>query len=209
MICQKCKKAAASVCISQVVDFHKVDIYLCQDCANESAAAGLKAAFGFFDSVPGQFVFGGQSPYFGQFAGGRAAQRVDRCDACGKTFAEIQKDGKIGCARCYDVFREKLLPIVERIHGSARHKGRAPIGGGVSGVTGASGQFAAAPREAAPPGQPGQPAPLVGASASAAAAADGAIKDLKDALERAIRSEEYEKAADIRDRIRSLEANGI
>ena len=120
MICQKCKKAAAAVCISQHNGGEKTDIYLCQSCANESAAVALKAAFGLLDMMPSKFAFAGELDRYSRLAGNT------RCLACAKTFAEIQQDGKVGCARCYVEFRDRLRPIVERIHRSATHKGHCP-----------------------------------------------------------------------------------
>ena len=120
MICQRCKKSAAVVCISQHIGGEKMDIYLCQDCANESASAALKAAFGFLDMVPSKLAFAGEFDRYSRISGDF------RCRACGKTFREIQQDGKIGCARCYDEFRDRLRPIIRRIHRSEAHKGRCP-----------------------------------------------------------------------------------
>ncbi|MDR1440635.1 MAG: UvrB/UvrC motif-containing protein [Clostridiales bacterium] len=166
MICQKCKSAVAAVCISQTVNGQKVDIYLCQKCANESAVAGLKAAFGLSGIYPGHFVFGGDGdkPF--------KAKSSESCPVCGKTFAEIQKDGKIGCANCYAVFRNRLKPFIERVHRSLSHKGRCP------------------------------------SSVSEAYKTARMIGELKLSLEEAVKNEEYERAAGIRDHIRGLEVNG-
>ena len=120
MICQKCKIAAATICVSQVINYHKVDIYLCSDCANESAAAGLKAALEFMQAFPGQLIFGGTNDHY------FSVKKDNQCPTCQKTFLEISKDGKIGCANCYSFFREQLQPMVESIHGSAVHKGCCP-----------------------------------------------------------------------------------
>ena len=163
MICQKCKKSAAAVCISQHIGSEKVDIYLCQDCANESAAAMLKAAFGFLDMMPSKLAFAGEYDRYARLA------KDMRCRSCGKTFGEIQQDGKVGCARCYVEFRDRLKPIIERIHRSATHKGNCP------------------------------------SNAPAAYMAERRISELKSELERAVAGEEYEKAAVLRDEIKSLE----
>ena len=120
MICQNCKKAPASVCITQIVESRKTDTYLCQSCANESAMK-LQPPLGLFD-VPGHLVFGPDL--------GRLVKQTgnERCDGCGITFAEIQKTGKLGCANCYSTFRAKLRPIITRIHRSAQHRGKNPAG---------------------------------------------------------------------------------
>jgi len=53
-------------------------------------------------------------------AGGR------RCPKCGSTLEEIVESGRIGCAECYQTFRNELMPTIENIHGKASHVGKRP-----------------------------------------------------------------------------------
>jgi protein-arginine kinase activator protein McsA len=50
------------------------------------------------------------------------------CGTCGLTFDEFRKEGRLGCAECYDAFADPLKLILFRIHGEADavHKGRRP-----------------------------------------------------------------------------------
>lgn len=48
------------------------------------------------------------------------------CPRCGDTWSDIQKSGKVGCAACYQTFADRLLPFVQKIHGTGIHVGRAP-----------------------------------------------------------------------------------
>ncbi len=48
------------------------------------------------------------------------------CPMCGMTHLQIRKQGKVGCARCYEIFAKSLMPFVERIQGSSEHRGKAP-----------------------------------------------------------------------------------
>ena len=50
--------------------------------------------------------------------------KTQQCDNCGYTFEDIAKTGKLGCGNCYDVFEERLDPIIRRIQGANRHVGR-------------------------------------------------------------------------------------
>ncbi len=45
------------------------------------------------------------------------------CPYCGTTFANFQATGLLGCARCYGVFYERLLPYVQNTQGRAEHRG--------------------------------------------------------------------------------------
>ena len=235
MICQKCKATAATVCVSQVVDGRKIDIYLCRKCANESAAAKLNAALGFLDGFPGHLVFGADQGLYLKQPG------AEKCETCGMTFAEIQKIGKVGCAGCYSTFRTRLRPIITRIHRSAQHRGKRPDGAADAETTAdaAVPASAAVPADAAAPAgaegaadaeslngsgrrtEPGTRAVGSASTADAAAPAGAGARDgantetetdgvnriiaLKSALAEAIRLEEYERAAEIRDQIKALE----
>lgn len=49
-----------------------------------------------------------------------------QCPNCGTTFEDFRKTSLLGCAVCYSVFREELLPAIRRMQGKTRHKGTAP-----------------------------------------------------------------------------------
>ena len=165
MICNKCKMRVATIRISQVANNSVVDVFLCHDCAQENAIAGMQAAvMGLSNMMPGFFSYSGEvSKYM------KAKAAPSRCTLCGKTFEEIQQDGRLGCAMCYSDFKDKLNPIIERIYGSARHKGKCPSN---------------------------MPDEYKNARE---------IDDLKALLDEAIKLEEYERAAEIRDSIKSVE----
>ena len=38
-----------------------------------------------------------------------------KCYSCGATLKDIQVNGKIGCAICYDVFSEELFPLIDLV----------------------------------------------------------------------------------------------
>ncbi len=89
------------------------------------------------------------------------------CNSCGLTFDNFRDIGRLGCANCYNDFREQLEPILRKLHGTTKHRGKRP----------------AYLREAE---------------------IDEEIKKLKRQLKIAIKKEEYEKAAKIRDRLKSV-----
>lgn len=55
-----------------------------------------------------------------------ARSGASRCPECGSTFGDIQNTGKVGCAECYRVFRSELMPSIKRIHGNTAHCGKIP-----------------------------------------------------------------------------------
>ena len=49
-----------------------------------------------------------------------------RCPDCGIDFLEFRREGRLGCPRDYDVFRQQLLTLVERLHRRTQHTGKRP-----------------------------------------------------------------------------------
>jgi protein arginine kinase activator len=40
--------------------------------------------------------------------------------------ADFRGKGRLGCPRCYDTFRQELMPLLQRIHEAQSHRGRLP-----------------------------------------------------------------------------------
>lgn len=97
------------------------------------------------------------------------------CKACGATLRDFRQTGRLGCAQCYDSFATHLRDLLRRLHGSTRHEGETYQPAGT-----------AAPR--APSAKPSR-----------------SVEDLREALRRAVEAENFELAAELRDRIRVLE----
>jgi len=50
------------------------------------------------------------------------------CPDCGMTLLEFRQKGRLGCPNDYQVFGPHARDLLERIHGSTQHVGRAPAG---------------------------------------------------------------------------------
>ncbi len=48
------------------------------------------------------------------------------CAGCGLKYAQFRTAGRFGCPDDYEIFREPLLPLLERIHRGLDHAGKAP-----------------------------------------------------------------------------------
>jgi protein arginine kinase activator len=53
-----------------------------------------------------------------------------RCPDCGIGFLDFRRQGRLGCARDYDVFRNQLRTLIERIQRGERHVGKRPASAG-------------------------------------------------------------------------------
>ena len=101
-----------------------------------------------------------------------------RCTDCGMTWQEFKDTGLLGCPKDYDLFMNQLSGVIERAQsGATHHTGKA-----------------------------------VHAATNAAPQKDDAVRlrqaelnRLKKELARAVEDESYERAAKLRDQIRTLE----
>ena len=102
--------------------------------------------------------------------------------ACGNSFARFQKTGLLGCPECYKTFENALTPVIKRAQGGKiRHVGRKPQ------LIKRQQKPNAAVEEAVPCGPKSE------------------CGRLREELKKAIAEERYERAAELRDRLRILE----
>ncbi|MGI6151378.1 MAG: UvrB/UvrC motif-containing protein [Christensenellales bacterium] len=104
-----------------------------------------------------------------------------RCMSCGTTLYDITRTGLLGCPACYRNLRSEIMPIIGRVQNRTRHSGRSPMGYEAPKLS--------KPLEAAPE-HPENPLEA----------------RLRAALAEAVAAEEYERAAVIRDKLKSLAA---
>lgn len=231
MVCTSCSKREASIHITQIVNGKTTRIDLCPSCAKEQGYLGDagEGVGGFFGGDP----FGGTGLNLFQMAGGMsgisgAAFAGERCAYCGTSFDEFRGRGLLGCSHCYEEFGARLLPVIRRIQAGDVHTGRRPAGSAPPAPE-------APAKERKPllrrplripkkkPGE-GEPDAKAGASTSSAPApagasasaptpapaapppAEGEAARLRREQAAAVATEDYEKAAKLRDRIRTLEA---
>ena len=63
---------------------------------------------------------------FTQFLGNTGGRRSKACPSCGTTLGDFRKTGLVGCAECYDAFRDDLLPSIRYIQRDVVHRGKQP-----------------------------------------------------------------------------------
>ena len=182
MLCEKCGKNEATIHYSEIINGKKTSYALCRDCADK---------MGVGDITSDPFGFGGSSllsTFFGDmFPAAKSGRRQPsvperRCPVCGASLSDIAADGKVGCSECYRTFRAELMPTVRRIHGSAVYKGNSAQNKADTTV------------EATPEKAPDDPARTE-------------ADTLRAELYEAIKNEDFERAAVLRDRIKALGNN--
>lgn len=112
--CSHCSQPA-TLHLTKIVNGQMHKLALCAACPQ---AAQVKSAIAFdlidLPSAPAVTVSRGDGPA--------------RCPSCGLTPSDFKELGRLGCGRCYEVFDEKLSPMLGRLHNGAAHRGKAPKG---------------------------------------------------------------------------------
>ncbi len=116
MKCQSCD-LPATVHLTEIVGGKKRELHLCQACAEKKEILKQQELnlSTILQTVIGQHV-------------GAPNDELARltCPACGIKYMEFKAAGRLGCPHDYAVFRDALVPLLERIHRSARHRGKVP-----------------------------------------------------------------------------------
>ncbi len=197
MKCELCGERDASIHVRQIVGNDVTDIHLCETCATERGITSSNNKIevslsqlltGLVDSAQGKSTESAdmECPGCGlsqlrtrkatagtlhvDSAQGKSTESADmECPGCGLPRAELRKEGRMGCAECYEAFHDEVKTLVSGMGGAASHRGKYP-----SKIL----QYKTflIDRE-----------------------------KLKERLQQAVRDEDYETAATLRDRIQELE----
>ncbi len=176
MLCQICKTNPATIHIQEILNGETRMSHLCAECAKK------KSMFEpFLKNLDLEKLFREMT--------GEADEKDDSpeteedqnthssvCPSCGCRQDTFGKTGECGCPECYEVFQPLILPELAMMHRGTVHTGRIP--------------------------------PAFGRSAEKIAARmelQKNLQKLKKNLKECIVREEYELAAEVRDRIAELE----
>ena len=184
MRCEHCRQRAATVKNVDVINGVKTEHNLCTQCAAHADLGQFSALF------EGEFPLG---KLLSGLLGTQETEEEDEkyagvvCPTCKTTYEEFVKDSRFGCPDCYSVFDPLISDNIRHLQGSEKHVGKRPAG------------FCSAAAD------------MSGAVASGDDPADipelskeEKIRLMETRLKDAVRREEYEDAAKLRDEIRAL-----
>ncbi len=122
--CNACQKAIASI---HIMDLRNGNVVGQQHfCAAGAESAGVvqpKTSIKFSPTEILEDLLGGlKTPQRDKKAPGGGPV----CPGCGMNTTDFKMRGRLGCPRCYEVFRGSLLPLLERVHDGTSHRGRFP-----------------------------------------------------------------------------------
>lgn len=125
MLCENCKKRQANVRYSENINGIRKELNLCDECSKK---LGITDKMDFrmpsldFSNLFGSFLEDFSSP--SDFIPLLSEIKKIKCDSCNSTFDDIINTGRYGCANCYDVFEDRMDPILKKLQGANRHNGR-------------------------------------------------------------------------------------
>lgn len=108
MLCQHCKKNPATVNYVEIINGEKFESHLCAACYADM--------YGELNSKSNGDIWAGLF--------GSSAPQEKICPVCGTSYSDYERTGLLGCASCYDVFKEELIPSIRRIQGKEVHVGK-------------------------------------------------------------------------------------
>ena len=175
MMCQNCGKNEVTFRYTQVINGVKKELNLCDNCARELGLKDMSFSMPISFSNFFSDFFNDNANMFPSLMGTQALQ----CKTCGTTFDDFINSGEFGCSSCYELFEDRIEPILKNLQGANRHVGR-----GYREITAKSGNKAkkATPKKA-----------------------ESKQEKLQKDLQKAIKDERYEDAAKLRDELKKLE----
>ncbi len=118
MLCENCNKNVATVHLIEIINQEKKELNLCENCAQETGIPFSKPAVSVSD------LFG--MVQAGLAKSGKSKGMDLECPKCGMTLREFRTKGRFGCSHDYEVFKNHLDGLLEKIHGATRHVGKSP-----------------------------------------------------------------------------------
>lgn len=123
MLCEQCKKREATVRYVEVVNGVKTEHNLCGHCAAQLDIGQFSA------------VFEGEMSLAKLLSGLLGIQDTEKrdkrlaevvCPTCKTTYEEFVEGSRFGCADCYSVFGPLLGENIRHLQGSEKHVGKRP-----------------------------------------------------------------------------------
>ncbi len=185
MLCENCGKNEANVKYTQIINGVKKEMILCEECSKKLGIGMNHLDFNMpinLSSFFGEFIEENEPTFLSQMI----PQNQLTCEQCGMTYDDFVKNGKFGCSNCYDVFSNKIDPLLKNLHGANRHIGR--------GIKGAKTKQKPEDKIKNEPKETQQEETQ-----------KNKLEELKNNLKQAIQEEKYEEAAKLRDEIKKLE----
>ena len=187
MLCQICKANPATIHIQEIVNGERNTLHICSDCARKRNLSEDDEASSHFHEMLErltQAIASSADLKLAELFDQKKPQEEEQvqdldCTVCGTTFQSFKKTGKLGCASCYEQFGQLIIPELALSHHGSVHCGKTPPETVEQWQDPAVSERIRLRRE---------------------------LELLGKGLDESIRREEFELAAELRDKIASIEA---
>ena len=132
MLCQICKANPATIHIQEIVNGQTNTLHICPECAKKRNLAEGNAANSHFHEMLErltQAIANSADLKLAELFEAKKPEEEEediQCGVCGTSWQDFRKSGKLGCAACYEQFGQRLLDEIElNQHGSV-HCGKTP-----------------------------------------------------------------------------------
>ena len=116
MKCQVCDENMATIHLTEIENGVNKEIHLCEECYKEEKQDAEIETTPSIDDVIKTLLKTMED----------GVEIKTKCSVCGSSYTDFQENGLFGCSNDYTVFKEGIEPLLEKIHGSAVHKGKVP-----------------------------------------------------------------------------------
>ncbi|MGR3318878.1 MAG: UvrB/UvrC motif-containing protein [Candidatus Anammoxibacter sp.] len=120
MKCESCNKKHANVHITEIHGEKKKERHLCEECAQNVSSSFTKMP------SPSDIL----TNLISQVAPEIGEMSKIVCPVCNISYLEFRSQGRLGCPMDYTAFEKGLIPLLEKMHGSSHHIGKAPPAAG-------------------------------------------------------------------------------
>lgn len=188
MLCERCQKREANVFYTEIVNGIKREEKLCQQCANSNST--------FYTENPilgSEYSIGGLlanllQGYTNSGPTMTNTSVVDTtCSKCNLSYREFLQNGRFGCDNCYKDFQKELDVSLRGIQGAEHHTGKRPVNLGKR-----------------PTEELTEDKEVKNVKKDSSVEALSEVEKLQMDLQEAIKKEEFEEAAKLRDLIREM-----
>lgn len=124
MLCERCKIREANIQYTEVIGGVKTQHNFCTQCAKELDFGQYSAIF------DGEFPLAKLlSGLLGNEKSTPEEEKMQQivCPTCGTSYSEFVKNSRFGCADCYGVFDLLINDSIKQLQGSDTHVGKRPV----------------------------------------------------------------------------------
>lgn len=120
MICEDCNSRKATVHMTKIIQGKKEEVHLCEECARAKEALNFENSLSIHNFLAGLLDINADPQFQTQYS------EVQQCTQCGDTYDKFKHMGRLGCSQCYEIFRERLAPLIRKVQGNVNHTGKVP-----------------------------------------------------------------------------------